>query len=298
MKLALFVGLGIAAAIYLVAAVRALALRKAAGDRTSPTVMELGVGFVTNFFDTLGIGSFAPTTALFKLKGLVPDQWIPGTLNVGHTPPVIVQAFFFIAIVEVDPATLAAMIGAAVVGAWLGAGVVAGWRRRTVQLVMGFALLVAAGFFLLQIFEIAAPGGEALGLAGGRLGVAVVGSLILGAFMQAGIGFYAPCMVLVSVLGMSPLAAFPIMMGACAYLMPVGSTRFLQKGSYSPGAAAGLALGGLPAVLIAVLIVKQMPLAYLRWLVVVVVLYTAFAMLHSAWVERGAESSVGTSAGR
>lgn len=291
MKLALFVGLGIAGAIYIIAALRALALRKAAGDRTSPTVMELGLGFVTNFFDTLGIGSFAPTTALFKLKGLVPDQWIPGTLNVGHTPPVIVQAFFFIAIVEVDPATLAAMIGAAVLGAWLGAGVVAGWRRRTVQLVMGFALFVAAGFFLLQIFEIAAPGGEARGLAGGRLGVAVVGSLILGAFMQAGIGFYAPCMVLVSLLGMSPLAAFPIMMGACAYLMPVGSTRFLEKGSYSPGAAAGLALGGLPAVLIAVLIVKQLPLAYLRWLVVAVVLYTAFAMLHSAWVERAADSS-------
>lgn len=290
MKLALFVGLGIAGAIYLYTALRALASRKAAGDRTSPTVLELGVGFVTNFFDTLGIGSFAPTTALFKLKGVVPDQWIPGTLNVGHTPPVIVQAFFFIAIVEVEPVTLAAMIAAAVVGAWFGAGVVAGWRRRTVQLVMGFALLVAAGFFLLQIFEIAAPGGEALGLSGARLGVAVVGSLVLGAFMQAGVGFYAPCMVLVSVLGMNPLAAFPIMMGACAYLMPAGSTRFLQKGSYSPGAAAGLALGGIPAVVIAVLIVKQMPLAYLRWLVVVVVLYTAFAMLHSAWVERGASS--------
>ena len=163
--------------------------------------MELGVGFVTNFFDTLGIGSFAPTTALFKLKGLVPDQWIPGTLNVGHTPPVILQAFFFIAIVDVEPATLAAMIAAAVVGAWFGAGVVAGWPRRTVQLVMGSALLVAAGFFVLQIFEITAPGGEARGLVGAQLGVAVVGSLILGAFMQAGIGFYAPCMVLVSLLG-------------------------------------------------------------------------------------------------
>ena len=288
MKLALFAGLVVVSVVYVVALLRALPRRKRAGERTAPSVMELGVGFVTNFFDTLGIGSFAPTTALFKLKGLVPDQWIPGTLNVGHTPPVIVQAFFFIAIVDVEPLTLAAMIAAAVVGAWFGAGLVAGWPRRTVQLVMGFALLVAAGFFVLQIFEITAPGGEARGLGGARLGVAVVGSLILGAFMQAGIGFYAPCMVLVSLLGMNPRAAFPIMMGACAYLMPVGSTRFLQKGSYSPGAAAGLALGGLPAVLIGVLIVKEMPLAYLRWLVVGVVLYTAFAMLHSARVERAA----------
>ena len=115
---------------------------------TSP--LELGIGFGTNFFDTLGIGSFAPTTSLFKLKHVVPDERIPGTLHVGHTPPVIIQAFIFIAIISVDVITLAALIAAATLGAWLGAGVVARWPRRRIQIGMGIALLIAAATFDLQ----------------------------------------------------------------------------------------------------------------------------------------------------
>ena len=99
-----------------------------------PSLLELGIGFVTNFFDTLGIGSFAPTAAIFKFRKMVPDEQIPGTLNVGHTPPTILQAFLFIAIVAVDMLTLVLMISAAVLGAWFGAGVVAGLPRRKVQI--------------------------------------------------------------------------------------------------------------------------------------------------------------------
>lgn len=291
MKLALFAGLGIALAVYLAAFWSAW---RSAGDGSGsfrPSREELLVGFVTNFFDTLGIGSFAPTTAVFKLRGLVPDERIPGTLNVGHTPAVIAQAFIFIAIVAVDPLTLTALIAAAVVGAWLGAGVVASWPRRTVQLVMGFALLVAAGFFLRQIADVQAPAGEALGLDGARLAVAVLGSAVLGALMQAGIGFYAPCMILVGLLGMSPVTAFPIMMGACAFLMPAGSLRFLARRSYTPGASVGLAVGGLPAVLVAAFVVRSLPLGVLRWLVLGVVLYASLAMLRSALNERRSAAS-------
>lgn len=287
MKTALFAGLGCVAAVFLSVWLRALRRDRAdGGEPLRPSGSELLVGFVTNFFDTLGIGSFAPTTAWYKLQGLVPDQRIPGTLNVGHTPPVIVQAFIFIAIVAVDPATLGLIIGAAVVGAWFGAGVVASWPRRRVQLVMGAALLVAAAFFLMQLAGAGPAGGEALGLSAARLGIALVGSLLLGALMEAGIGFYAPCMILISLLGMDPRAAFPIMMGACAFLMPVGSLRFVGRGSYARGAALGLAIGGLPAVLIAAFLVRALPLTALRWLVIAVVLYAALSMLRSARMER------------
>src|SRR5262245_25922282 len=90
-----------------------------------PSVGQLGLGFVTNFFDTLGIGSFAPTTAIFKFFKMVPDRLIPGTLNVGHTLPTIAQAFIFTVAVQVDTTTLILLIVAAVAGAWLGAGIVA-----------------------------------------------------------------------------------------------------------------------------------------------------------------------------
>jgi uncharacterized membrane protein YfcA len=245
-------------------------------------------GFVTNFFDTLGIGSFAPTTAVFKMMKLVPDELIPGTLNVGHTLPTIAQALIFIAIVEVDVTTLVLMIAAAVLGSWVGAGVVAGWSRRKIQVGMGVALLVAAVLFLLRIFEIAPPGGDTLALSGGLLVIGLVVNFVLGALMELGVGLYAPCLILISLLGMNPQAAFPIMMGSCAFLMPIGSLKFIRKQRYSLRASLGLGLAGVPAVLIAAFVVKSLPLDYLRWLVVAVVLYAAISMLRSAAIERTA----------
>jgi len=247
-----------------------------------PSVLELVIGFVTNFFDTLGIGSFAPTAAIFKFRKMVPDEQIPGTLNVGHTPPTILQAFLFIAIVAVDMLTLVLMISAAVLGAWFGAGVVAGLPRRKVQIGMGAALLAAAALFLMANLNLFPAGGTAMSLESWKLGAGVFGSLVLGALMTLGIGLYAPCMILVSLLGMDPKAAFPIMMGSCAFLMPVASGRFIRKDSYAPRASLGLGLGGLPAVLIAALIVKSLPLTAVRWLVVVAVTYAAITMIRSS----------------
>jgi uncharacterized membrane protein YfcA len=247
-----------------------------------PSILELFVGMVTNFFDTLGIGSFAPTTSFFKFWHMVPDEKIPGTLNVGHALPTLLEAFLFIAIVQVDVVTLVLLMGAAVCGAWFGAGIVASWPRRWVQIGMGAALLAAASFFLMANLNLFPAGGNTLILRHWRLWAGAFGSLILGALMTLGIGLYAPCMILVSLLGMDPKAAFPIMMGSCAFLQPVASARFIQAGSYNPRASLGLSLGGLPGVLIAALIVKSLPLTAVRWLVVVAVIYTAFTMLRSA----------------
>src|SRR5262249_37754841 len=141
----LFLVLGVLGAIYVV--YWFMAARKNRDGGGMPSVLEFAVGFVTNFFDTLGIGSFAPTTSAFKFWRRVPDEKIPGTLNVGHCLPTLAEAFIFVAIIQVDKQTLILMIAAAVVGAWLGAGIVAGWPRRKVQIGMGFALLVAAILF-------------------------------------------------------------------------------------------------------------------------------------------------------
>lgn len=249
------------------------------------------IGFVTNFFDTLGIGSFATTTTLYRLWRLVPDRVIPGTLNVGHTAPTVAQAFIFVAIIAVDMTTLVAMIAASVLGAWLGAGVVAGWPKRKVQIGMGSALLVAATLMLLTQLNLTERlAGEALGVRGVRLAAGVAGNFALGALMTLGIGLYAPCMILVSLLGMNPTAAFPIMMGSCAFLMPVGSSRFIRAKSYDLAAAVGLAIGGVPAVLLAAFIVKSLPLYAVRWLVIAVVVYTATTLLRAAAAAQPAEA--------
>ena len=251
-------------------------------DTPKPRKTDVLIGFVANFFDTLGVGSFATTTAAWRLKGLVPDELIPGTLNVGHALPTIAQALIFIAAVTVDPVTLLAMIAAAVVGALVGAPVVARLPKRGVQFGMGIALLVAAVLFLLTLLGHIPGGGDAIGLSGSLFWIGIVGNFVLGALMTLGIGLYGPCLILVSLLGMNPIAAFPIMMGSCAFLMPAGSLSFISRGRYSLRAAIGLALGGIPGVLIAAYLVKSLPLDWLRWLVVVVVVYAAAGLLRSA----------------
>ena len=273
-KTILFMGLSVVLVVYAAALIR--------GGFVMPTVLQAAIGFVTAFFDTLGIGSFATTTAVYKLRNMVPVKLMPGTLNVGHTLPTIAQAFIYTQIVPVESATLVLMIVAAVAGSWLGAGVVVHWPRRKVQIGMGLALVGAAAMMLMTALQLFPSGGETLGLAGIRLAVGLAGNVVLGALMMLGIGLYAPCMILVYLLGMTPTAAFPIMMGSCAFLMPISSVRYVKTRTYHVQAALGLALGGLPAALIAALIVKSLPLGAVRWLVVVVVLYTAVNMLLTA----------------
>jgi uncharacterized membrane protein YfcA len=260
----------------------------------TPTPLQVFIGFITNFFDTLGIGSYATSTSLFRFFGVVPDEKIPGTLNVGHTLPTLLQALIYITIVEVEFITLIAIIGAAVLGAWLGAGVVAGLPRRQVQIGMGFALIGAATLMLLSLTGIGPAPGLALGVSGAKLALAVVISMFLGALMMLGIGYYAPCLIMISLLGMNPTAAFPIMMGACAFLMPVGSLQFIRKQSYDVRTAIGLMVGGPGAVLIAAFIVKSLPLDYVRWGVIVVVIYTAIGMLRTAAKERAMKTAANT----
>jgi len=272
--------------------VRAAGGRGPAGERPRPEPRHLLIGFVTNFFDTLGIGSFATTTSLFRLTGAVPDELIPGTLNVGHTAPSVTQAFIYIVVVAVAMPTLAGLIAAAVAGAWLGAGVVSRWSRARVQRGMGSALLAAALLMTLTQAGLVPLGGHALALGGARLAVGIAVNFVLGALMTLGIGLYAPCMILVSLLGMDPRAAFPIMMGSCAFLMPVGSVRFIREGRYALPAAVGLAVGGVPAVLIAAYVVRSLPLSSVRLLVIVVVVYTAVALLRTAARERRAGAIV------
>lgn len=240
-----------------------------------------GIGFVTNFFDTLGIGSFAPTTSFYKFTKLVDDRIIPGTLNVGHCLPVVAQALIFITVVEVAPVTLISMMFVATLGAVLGAGVVAKMPVNRIRLGLGGALLIVAFAMLAGIVNIFPSGGNAFGLTGWKLVIALVVIFIFGALQTIGIGLYAPCMALVYSLGMNPRAAYPIMMGACALLMPWCSLKFIKEAAYDPKAAIGLTSLGIVGVLIAAYIVKSLPLTILKWVVVVVILYTSVMMFRS-----------------
>ena len=188
--------------------------------------------------------------------------------------------------VTVDPILLACTVTSAAIGAWLGAGIVSRLPRRTIQIFMGIALLIAAAFFLIRIFDKLPAGGTEFALHGWRFAVAVGINFVLGALMCIGIGNYAPSMIVFALLGMHPLAAFPIMMGSDGLVQPVASLGFFRSGRFSQPTALGIAMGGVVGVLVAFYIVKQLPLNLMRWLIVAVVTYAAVSLLRSAYATR------------
>ncbi|HYL00352.1 MAG TPA: sulfite exporter TauE/SafE family protein [Steroidobacteraceae bacterium] len=257
-----------------------------------PQLADAAIGALTTFLDTLGIGSFAPTTALLKFRGKVADELIPGTLNAGLNLSAFLETFLLISVVEVQPALLAAMVVSSAAGAWLGAGVVSRMPRRSIQLFMGVALLLAAGFFAMSNLGAFPAGGTALGLAGWKFPFAVAVSFVLGALMCVGIGNYAPLMILLSLLGMAPIAAYPIMMASDGLLQPVASLGFFRSGRFSHVASLGLSVGslvGVPAAFsILNYVLKHDSVKPIRWLITCVVIYAAVSMLRSARRERAA----------
>lgn len=260
--------------------------RKTYTGRKRPLLIEYPVGLVFAFFDTLGIGSFAPTTAVLKFQGKIPDETIPGTLNVGLNMAAGLEMAIFVTVIVIDPVLLMTTVLSAAFGAWIGAGVVNRLPRPAIQLAMGAALLIAGCVFAATNLHLLPGGGVAYTLTGWRLLVAIGVNFVLGALMSVGIGLYAPCMILVTTLGLHPLAAFPIMMGSCGLVQPTAALQFFRSGRFAFGTSIALTIGAIPGVLVAAFVVKQLSLVWLRWLVVLVVVYAAITMLRSFWAGR------------
>jgi uncharacterized membrane protein YfcA len=255
---------------------------RVSGERLRPTPLQVAIGFLVSFFDTLGIGSLATTTTAFKALRMVPDERLPGTMIVGLSLTVAAQALIFISKIDIDPTLLVSMIATALAGGWLGAGIVSRLPRRPIQVGMSIALLTAALFMTVAQLNRMPVGGTALSLEGGALLLALGVNFVLGALIMLGIGNYGPTFVLLSALGMDPRAAFPIMMGSGAVAALLGCLAFLKHRNQVNQPAIGLAVGGIPGVLVAALLVTSLPIEWLRWLVIVVVVYAAFTMWRSA----------------
>lgn len=242
------------------------------------------VSAVANFFDTLGIGSYAIATSAWKFNKAVSDDLIPGTLNVAFGIPICVEATITMTRIDVEPLTLVLMIAAAIIGSVLGAKIISKMDIMKIRVIMGVALLIVAAITLCKINAIGPFGmiGTARGLTGAMLIIGVIANFILGVLMTAGIGLYAPCMALVLLLGMSADVAFPIMMGSCAFLCPACGITFIKEGKYQRAATIPMIISGSIGVLIAGFIVTSLPLTLLTYLVCVVMIICALLFFHDA----------------
>ena len=252
--------------------------------RQSPMAALLGIGAIANFFDALGVGSFATTTAALKIGRLMDDEKIPGTMYVGHAIPTILEAVLFIIALGglIDKPTIISMVVAGGVGAWFGAGIVASWSRQKIQRAMAIALVVTAGFMALRMTASLSLSEGTIGLNGIALAIGVAASVIIGSLTSLGIGNYAPTMAVTYFLGMNQKAVFPIMAASAAVILPAAALRFYRSGRFDRRAAAAFTLGGIPGVLVAVYVVKELPLDAVRWIVVAVLLYTSVTLYRSS----------------
>jgi uncharacterized membrane protein YfcA len=283
MLIALLIPLGLAFLVYAFALARAVAAQRAA-----PTIEALGLGIVVNFFDTLGIGSFAPTAAWLKFRKLVPDRLIPPTMLVGLTPPAMTESLVFLILLGVflDPVLLFGCAFATLLGGLVGAPLVAKARVWIVQSVLAVGLSLAAIAYVMTNLHLFPGGGQASGLPFGPMMFAIAASFGFGILANFGVGNYAPTLVMLSLMGMDPRLCFPIMALGGSLMGAGASVRHIRMGRIDFAIVLGLTLGGIPAVLVAALLVKSMPIEILRWLVVAVAVYSAAVLFHASWIGR------------
>jgi uncharacterized membrane protein YfcA len=278
--IALLIPLALASLAFTVVLVRA-----AIAKRAAPRMESIVLGAVTDFFDTLGIGSFAPTMAWFKFRNLVPDRLIPSTMLVGHSLPSILQGFIFLVLLGllVDPVLIVGCALALMFGGLLGAPLVARAKLWLIQVIVAIALLIAAALYTMSNLQLMPAGGVASSLPLHLTITAIAANFVLGILLNFGIGHYAPSLVMLSLMGLDPRLAFPVMATGGALTIAAAGTRHVLIGQVDLRIALGIVIGGIPAVFAAAFIVKEMPLETLRWMVIIVVLYAAAVMLHAAW---------------
>ena len=265
--------------------------RAAVAARAAPKLEAIALGAVVSFFDTLGIGSFAPTTAWLKFRRMVPDRLIPPTMLVGLTPPAMAESVIFLILlgVQVDPVLLFGCAMAVLLGGLVGAPLVAQCRVWIVQTVVAVGLVLAAIAYAMTNLHMFPGGGTAASLPLTLTIIAIAANFGFGLLLNFGVGNYAPTLVTLSLMGMNPRLIFPIMAAGAAVTGAGACVRHIQMGKIDLRVVVGLGLGGIPAVLVAAFVVKTMPLELLRWLVIVVVLYAAAVMGRAAMLGRRLE---------
>ncbi|MBU6165270.1 MAG: permease [Alphaproteobacteria bacterium] len=271
------------AAVLLAAAVR---------GRVWPRAEAAVLGAVVNFLDTLGIGSMAPTMAWFRFRRMVPDGLIPQTMIAGLTLPTMGQSLIFLLLlgVDLDPVLLLGSVAALLAGGVVGVRLVDRARPWVVQALVGVALLLAAAFYILSILDLMPAGGTATGLSPGLTMVAIAANFGFGILVNFGVGNYAPTLALLSLMGLDPRLCFPIMATGASLAGASIGIQHVRSRRVDLAIVLAMVLGGIPAVLVAALVIKSLPLTMLKWLVSLVIIYTAAVMLRGAMQARASSA--------
>lgn len=258
-----------------------VANKEEAKNEPAPTIPLAISSFFMFFLSTFGISYFAISTVLYRKLNWVDDKRLPGTLNTQCVLPVAVMALAYISSIEIEVMTLALCILAQIIGAYIGPRFVVKLPADTIRKFVGTGLIIATIIIVANNLGVVPSGGVATSLRGWKLAVAIVALFVYGALNNIGIGSYALTMVTVHALGLNPAVAFPVMMGAATFSVPVGSMQFIKFKEYSRKITLFTSTVGVAGVLFAVTIVKNLDVSMLQWVVAIVLAYSGIDMLIS-----------------
>ncbi len=244
--------------------------------------VKLGLSGVVAFLaDTIGVGSFAINIAFAKIFKLMPTDKLPGYVNASQVLPGTIQAFIFMTMVNVDMFTLATLAIAASIGGILGAIFVSKMNATLLKKLMIFCfagmivLLFATEAGLLNI------SGDAAALSGMKLFITAIAMTIAGALTAACVGLYATSQAILFLAGISPLAAFPIMMAAGALQQPLLAITFLTKNKVPVKETLIVSITGLIGIAIGLPLITSVSIHFLHYLLICVLLYNIFSIASS-----------------
>lgn len=246
----------------------------------NPIAMAV-VSFFLFLLSTFGISDFAIGAAIYPKLKWCSTKKLPGTLNTECVIPVAVMALVYISSINVGLATLIIPIVAQVIGAYISPQFVVKLPADTIKKFVATGLFIAAALILAGKIGIYPSGGDATELVGAKLVLLGAMSLVYGALNNIGIGSYALTMATVYTLGLNPCVAFPIMMGACTFSVPVGSMQFIKLDGYSRKITLFTSIFGVMGVLVAAFVITSLDTYWLQWVLIVVILYSAISMMLS-----------------
>ncbi|KRM72189.1 sulfite exporter TauE/SafE family protein [Lacticaseibacillus brantae] len=243
------------------------------------------------FLSTFGASDFAISTAIYTRLKWVDIRNLPGTVNAQCVIPLVVMAVAYISRIQMSWWLLTLCIAAQVLGAFVGPRLVMRLPDALIRRVVGIGLLISALLLFSGQVHWLHTTGTATSLSPAKTGLLATLLFIYGALNNVGIGSFAPTLITVSLMGLSPLLAFPIMMGAAVFSIPVGSMVFIKAGQYNRSVVAWTSIFGVVGVLVAIFIVGQLQLTVINWIILVVLLYAAYLLIKPATTKKANPSA-------
>ena len=165
------------------------------------------------------------TKAFFAMRNflkLMPDnKTYNGSLVVQAALPTAVQSILFLGLVQVDTLMLVVSCVSIAIGGIISGYLINRVSRQGILYVMLITFMISAALLVLNKFHLLNIGGELTYVRGDKLIILAVVMLLAGMLPAFGVGYYSIVLVIIFMLGISPIVAYPIMTTASAVQMPM-----------------------------------------------------------------------------